>query len=152
MLAFRIPNAPTFTRLHNEMDRLFERFFGNYEPSRAWDPTGLRRFPSVNVWQDDFNLFIETELPGLTEEDIDVTISGDELAIKGERVAFQPSDGMTVHQRERGSGAFNRVVYLPVDVNGDKVEAMFCNGVLTITLAKAEVAKSRRIPVKALSV
>ena len=151
MLARRMADAPPFTRLHDEMDGLFERFFGDFEPVQAWDLFSLRRFPAMNVWQDDDNVFVEAELPGLTDKDIDVTVVGNELAIKGERTGFEPKEGTTVHRRERGTGAFSRIIHLPMDVNGDQVEAAFRNGVLTVTLAKAEVARSRRIPVRALS-
>lgn len=152
MLVRRLADAPPLNRLRDEMDRLFERFFGDYEPFRAWDAFGLRRFPAMNVWQDDDNVYVEAEIPGLTEADLDVTVTGNELTIKGERPILEPTEGTTVHRRERHTGPFSRVVHLPMDVNDDKVEAAFRNGVLTVTLAKAEVARSRHIPVKALGV
>lgn len=148
MLVRRITDAPPVIRLRDEVDRLFERFFGDYEPFRAWDRLGLRRFPAVNVWQNDNDIFVEAELPGLTEKDIDVTVAGNELTIKGERAGLEPARGETLHRRERSSGTFSRVIHLPVDVNDDKVAAAFRNGVLTVTLAKADVARSRHIPVK----
>lgn len=151
MLTRRLTDAPPLRRLRDEVDRLFERFFGDYEPFRAWSSMGPRRFPATNLWQDDENLYVEAELPGLTEADIELTVAGDELTIKGERPGLQPKEGAIVHRRERGAGAFSRVVHLPVEVDDDKVEALFRNGVLTVTLAKAEVAKSRHIPVKAMS-
>ena len=151
MLARRMADVPPFTRLRDEVDRLFEGFFGDYEPFPVWEQVSLRRFPPLNAWEDDDTVFVEAELPGLTEEDIDVTVAGNELTIKGERAGFEPKEGTTVHRRERGTGAFSRIVHLPMDINDDQVEAAFRNGVLTVTLAKAEVARSRRIPVKALS-
>ena len=150
-MLIRTTDAPPLRRIRDEVDRLFERFFGDVEPIRAWDPFSPRRFPALNIWQGDDQVYVEAELPGLTEADIDLTVAGNELTIKGERSGLEPRDGTTVHRRERGAGTFSRVVHLPVEVDDDKVEALFRNGVLTVTLAKAEAAKSRHIPVKALS-
>lgn len=152
MLARRMTDPQSFTRLRNEMDRLFDRLLGDFEPLQAWDLFTLRRFPAVNVWHDDDSVFVEAELPGFTEEDIDVTVVGNELTIKGEQAGLEPKEGTIMHRRERGSGTFSRIVHLPMDVNDDQVDAAFHNGVLTVTLAKAEIARSRRIPVKPLSV
>jgi HSP20 family protein len=135
-------------RLRDEMDRLFEQFFGDYEPFQTWDPFSLRRFPALNLWQTDDNVLVEAELPGLTEKDIDVTVNGSELTIKGERPVLESREGTTVHRHERGTGAFNRVIHLPVDIDEEKVEATCDSGVLTITLPKAPVARARHIPVK----
>ncbi len=149
MFACRLTEPRPIVRLRDEMDRLFERFFGDYEPYRAWDPFNLRRYPAANVWQDEDDIFIEAELPGLTTDDIELTVLGNELTIKGERAALRPKEGATLHRRERGAGTFSRVVHLPANVNEGKVEAAFNNGVLSVTLAKARAAKSRRIPVRA---
>jgi HSP20 family protein len=149
----RQTNDPApLTRLRGEMDRLFQQFFGDYEPFRAWDPFQLRGFPAVNVWQDDDKVFVEAELPGVNENDLDMTVVGNEFTIKGARRGPEPAKGATMHRRERGTGTFSRIVYLPVEVNGSKVEAEFRNGVLTIALPKIETARPRRIPVKAAAV
>jgi len=149
MLTRRMTDGPPLRRLRDEMDRLFERFFGEREPFGALGP---HHFPAVNLWQDDDNVYVEAELPGLTDREIELTVTGDELTIKGERAGFERAEGATVHRHERGTGPFSRVVHLPVEVDDDKVEATFLNGVLTVSLAKADVARSRHIPVKTLGV
>jgi HSP20 family protein len=151
MLTRRTNESPPLMRLRDEMDRLFQRFFGEDEPLGTWNPFDLRRFPAVNVWQDDDHLYVEAELPGLTEKDLELTVVGRELTIKGHRDEVEPKQGTIVHRRERGAGAFSRVVHLPVAVDEGKVEAVFRNGVLTITLAKAGAARSRHIPVRTLA-
>lgn len=138
-------------RLRSEMDRLFERFFGEEEPFGRRDLFALRRFPAVNVWEDDDTVFVEAELPGFVEKDIELTVTGNELVIKGARPALEPPKGTTVLRCERGSGEFSRTIALPVDVDEKKVEAAFRNGILTINLPKAEVARTRKIPIKAIT-
>ena len=151
MLMRRMAEPQSLTRLRDEMDRLFERFFGEFESFGSWGPFGLRQHPAANLWQDDDNLYVEAELAGLAREDIELTVAGNELTIKGARPEWKTPEGVAVHRRERATGSFNRVVHLPLEVDAAKVQAEFCNGVLTITLPKAELARARHIPVKALT-
>jgi HSP20 family protein len=124
------------------MDRLFSDVFGRTESS-----TRGRGFPPVNVWEEGDNLLVEAELPGVKGEDLDISVVGDELTIKGRRTGGE--DGVTYHRRERTAGEFARVLRLPVDVDADGVNAALNEGVLLITLPKSEAAKPRRIQVKA---
>lgn len=105
-----------------------------------------RAFPALNVWEDERQLFVEAELPGLTMEDIEVLVQRDELTIRGQRKANGPADA-AFHRRERGVGEFSRVVQLPYEVDSEKVSATIRDGVLSITLAKAEAALPRKIKV-----
>lgn len=133
--------------LRNEMDRLFDEFSRGTAPNRfagRWAATG---FPSINVWEDERNLHAEAELPGLTMNDLEVFVQGDELTIKGRRDDASP-EGTTWHRRERGVGEFSRVLRLPVAVNAEKVEASLRDGVLAITLPKADSVLPRKIEVK----
>jgi len=130
------------TRLRDEMDRLFGRWTGRRFPLA---PT---TYPLMNLWEDEDNLFVEAELPGMELGDLEIYVHGDQLAVKGERKEPTCENG-TWHRRERGYGKFARVLELPVTVNEDKVEAAFKNGVLTITLPKRAEAKPRRIEVRA---
>jgi HSP20 family protein len=100
----------------------------------------------VNVWQSENEVFAEAEIPGVKAEDLDISVVGSELTIKGTRqpaVEQEPA----FHRRERGAGSFARVIRLPVDVDPEKVQASLRDGVLTLTLPKAEAAKPRRITV-----
>lgn len=134
----------TFDDLRREMNRLFDaRFRGN---GGGFLPRA-RVFPPLNVWEDQDKLFVEAETPGLSMSDVEVEVIGNELTIKGERKPFEGQE-FTYHRRERGTGSFTRTITLPIEVNAEKVEAVLREGVLTITLPKAETAKPRKISVK----
>jgi HSP20 family protein len=142
------------SRLRSEADRMFSDVFADLFGGRplfdlrprCWG----RSFPAVNVWEDDEKLYAEAEVPGLKMEDLEILVKGDELTIEGERKGVE-QEGVAYHRRERGTGSFCSVVQLPVDVDVDRVEANLENGVLTITMPKAESARPRKIEVKALS-
>jgi HSP20 family protein len=131
-------------QLRREMDRLLGGFVGNVG-ERAWPVTGRGR-PAVNVWQTGDALKLELELPGVANDQIELSVVGDELSIKVDRPDAEPQ-GATYHRRERGVGTFARVVPLPVEVDADRVEAELRHGVLTISLPKAESARPRKIQV-----
>jgi len=144
-------NRPSSLPLfRDEIDRLVERFFGDYQPFRLLNTLHLHRFPEMNLWQDDDKVYVEAELPGLSEGDIELTVIGNKLTIKGERPEIQHTEGVGVHRRERGAGFFSRTIEIPVEVDQSKVEAVCRNGVLTITLAKVLITQSRHIPIKAV--
>lgn len=135
---------PVFGDLRREMDRLFEDF------TRPFDGGFLRgaaAFPALNVWEDADKVYAEAEMPGVKLEDVEVTVVGNELSIKGTRRP-QREGNMTLHRQERVTGEFARFLTLPVVVNAEKVEAVMKDGVLTITLPKADQAKRKRIEVK----
>jgi HSP20 family protein len=108
---------------------------------------GRRSFPAINMWENETSLFAEVELPGLTMDDIEVLVMGNELTIRGERREVeQPNSSW--HRQERGVGGFSRAVRLPLEVDADDVSASLRDGVLTITLPKAKAALPRKIVVK----
>ncbi|VTR91629.1 Heat shock protein, HSP20 OS=Rhodopirellula maiorica SM1 GN=RMSM_05792 PE=3 SV=1: HSP20 [Gemmata massiliana] len=132
-------------RLFEHMDRLFGPL-GFDGPSLS---PPAPAYPPLSVWEDADALYVEAEAPGLTAEDIGVSVAdGDRLTISAERPAPPNEDGAWLYQ-ECGYGAFSRTITLPVAVNPDAVEAKYETGVLTVTLRKAEAAKPRRIAVKA---
>lgn len=131
-------------RLQNEMNSLFGRYGGSNGRSFA-----QRSFPALNVWENDDQLFVEAELPGMVMSDLEIYVNGgNQLSIKGER-KLPSSDEGTWHRRERGYGMFTRVIELPHLVDAERVQARFKHGVLTITLPKQEASKPRKIEVKA---
>ena len=134
------------TAFRDEMDRLFEGFFGPVGAAvdRAGAPA--RTFPALNVWEQGDNLYAEAELPGLKNEDVEVSVVGNQLTIQGKR-STAADEGAAFHRRERGEGEFTRVVRLPVEINADKVQAAMRDGVLLVTLPKAEASKPRKIQV-----
>ena len=145
---FRRNGLQTLDRLRNEMDRLFDDCFQPVSVFGQFAAPWERAFPNLNVWEDEQNLFAEAEVPGMSMEDMELTVAGNELTIKGKR-SRDEREGVTLHRRERGVGAFTRTLRLPFDIDADKVAATLEHGVLTITLPKPEAAKPRRIEVKA---
>jgi len=134
-------------QLRGEMDRLFGDFFGR-SGMAAVEGAAPQTFPAVNVWQRDDAIFVEAEIPGLKSEDVEISVVGNELSLKGRRPNL-PEQSAAYHRRERGVGDFNRVLRLPAEIVGDKVEAKLTDGVLLIILPKAEAAKPRKISVTA---
>lgn len=144
--------AHPITRLREEMDQLFDNLLGaEWNPlATAFGPLGglVRGYPPLNIWEDDQNLYAEAELPGLSMGELEVYVVGNELTLKGQRKGVQQT-AETYHRRERGVGAFQRTVPLPMPIDAEKVEAALRDGVLTITMPKAETVKPRKIEVKA---
>ena len=130
--------SPNFTQLRTEVDRLMEDFLGRQG--------GGRNYPAVNLWEGEQELVAEAELPGFKREELDITVVGNELTIKGTRVDTDEA-GVTYHRRERGKGEFARVLKLPVEIAADKVEASFHDGVLRIRLPKAEAVLPKKIQI-----
>jgi HSP20 family protein len=130
-------------QLQSEMNRLFDRW-GDGGRGHAFATS----YPAVNIWDDAESVFVEAELPGLDSKDLEIHVTGgNQLTLKGERKEAIPEKGV-VHRQERGFGTFVRVLTLPFQVNADKVDARFENGVLLIKLPKHEAAKPRKINVK----
>ena len=135
-------------RLRGEVDHLFQRFFGEAEPLGVLGAAAIRHQPAINLRQDDYHLHIESELPGVREEDIEVSLAGEQLTITGHRDPDQTVRGGAIERRERRTGPFRLVIHLPVAVDPGRVEATLASGVLSIRLTKAARARTRRIPVR----
>ena len=88
-----------------------------------------------------------SEIPGVTQEDLEILVVGNELTIKGRRGTAEEEDA-SYHRRERGTGEFSRTVTLPVDIKAEAVDATLKDGVLTLSLPKADEARPRKITVK----
>ncbi len=144
MMIQRMNTMWPFGDLRNEINRLFEQAM---EPTNGESLFGRRAFPPINVWEDAENVYAEAEIPGVGLDDIQINVVGNELSIKGSR-ACECKEDVTFHRRERCIGEFTRFLTLPTPIDADKVEAALKNGVLTITLPKAQAAKPRRIEVK----
>ena len=130
-------------RMRRDMARVFNQVTGR--PSRA-ATAGV--FPPVNVTENKDNYFVRAELPGLKAEELNISVTGKNLAVSGERKIPSEGDNVRYHRREREAGSFSRVIALPRDVETDHVEAGLTDGILTVTIPKAEVAKPKQITVK----
>ena len=136
-----------------ELDQIRNRLEGLYD-SMAESVDSFRRggagvFPLINVSEDNENLYVAAELPGVGVADLDVSVHGDNLTIRGERKIAEIDREINVHRREREAGYFRRIVALPVKVDVEKVSAMVHNGMLEITLPKASEAKPHRVSITA---
>ena len=133
--------------LRDAMDRLFEESFVR---PRGWiAPAEGVASLAVDVHESDDDLTVRASIPGVKPEDIDISITGDTLTIKGETREEKEEKTGNYHLRERRYGAFQRTVSLPTQVNADKASAEFENGVLTLTLPKVEEVKPKSITIKA---
>ena len=149
MIAHQQRNVFPLFDLNREMGRLFGDLLDGRLPFHAHD-SQASPFPAINVWESDADVFVETEVPGLKMDDIEIQLLGDELSIKGRREAAT-NDGVTHHRRERFSGSFERVLTIPVEIEAEKVRAELHDGVLTITLPKAAAARPKKIEVNLVS-
>lgn len=144
-MVFRYRNVRhSMHQLRDEMDRLLTGFFG--ESINRGSCSGSRGQPAVNVWERDDAVMVELEVPGVKSDQVEISVVGGELSLKIER-PDPGQEGVTFHRRERPVGSFARVLRLPTDVDADRVEAELRDGVLTISLPKAESAKPRKIKV-----
>ncbi|HVT25465.1 MAG TPA: Hsp20/alpha crystallin family protein [Rhizomicrobium sp.] len=127
-----------FLSLHRQVNRLFDDFFRDFDMPLSRDGWSAH-WPSVEVSEDDRNVKVVAELPGLDEKDIDVTLRDGILTLQGEKK--RETDGATYS--ERWHGRFSRAIQLGPEVDPDKVQASFAKGVLTVTLEKRPEAQSK---------
>lgn len=135
--------------LQQEVNQLFDRFFSG-SPFEPFDwPGSLGSFrPRVDVSETDSEMTVSVELPGVEEEDIDVSVNDHVLTISGERHEEKEDRDRDWYRREQAYGSFYRAIPLP-GVEADKVSASFKRGVLTVTLPKSEASRRKRISVRA---
>jgi len=135
-----------------EMDRLFENFFR--EPLSLWQwPFGDAGawMPAVDVAENDREVTVRAELPGIEPKDLNVSVSGNQLIISGEKKQSEERTGKDYYHREIRFGSFRRTIPLPEGVDAENVEAEYANGVLTLRLKKSPAAAPRRIEIKTKS-
>jgi HSP20 family protein len=115
----------------------------------GWLAHGLSmRMPSLDLYEEKDDVVVKAELPGMGKEDIEVTVSGDVVTIKGEKKKEQEVKDKDYYRRERSHGSFARSIQLPCDVKGDQIKANFKDGVLEIRCPKSEEAKKKSVSVK----
>ena len=153
-------NPPDALRsLRSEIDRLFDRFAGgsdmpwvrrmlDVKPAFRYESTLSMPSPAVDVIEDDAAYEVTAELPGMSENEIEVMISGDLLTLKGEKHQEKEKN---FYLSERSYGSFRRSFYVPKDVDHDKITADFSQDVLTVTMPKTAkaVGQARKVEVKA---
>jgi HSP20 family protein len=132
------------TSLRREMDRLFDSFFDRESRLPVGNGDWTPRFDLVE--SRDY-VTIKVDLPGMNEKDISVSLSGDNLVIKGERKTEKEEKEKQYHRIERSFGAFQRIIPLPATVEADKIKAEYNKGVLEVQLPKKPESKPKEIPI-----
>jgi len=131
--------------LREAMDRLFDDAF-----TRPINNTsGFSSIPAIDLFQTEDDVVVKASLPGLKSEDVHISVTNGVLSLSGEFKQEEETKESTYHIREHRQGSFERSLQLPVDVETDKAKADFKDGILTITLPKAEAVKPRTISIKA---
>lgn len=131
--------------LRREMDRLWENFFGERPLTRMWQREWA---PSLDVSETRDNFVVKAEVPGIDAKDIDISLTGDVLTIKGEKRQEKEEKEEDYHLVERSYGSFSRSVRLPAEVESNKIKASYKNGILNITLPKSEKVKAKEVKIK----
>ncbi|NOY45099.1 MAG: Hsp20/alpha crystallin family protein [Deltaproteobacteria bacterium] len=136
-------------RLRQEMDRIFEGVL----PSRGWalefmPGVSARRYPRVNVAEQDDQFIVEALAPGVDPETLDVTVKDNLVTLSGEKKAPEGVKPDAFHRNERSAGRFVRTVELPAEVDAGNVKAVYADGILQVVLPKAEEARPRKIAIE----
>jgi HSP20 family protein len=120
----------------------------NREVARLLNLPEPGAFPPVNVYENDEEMVVEALLPGVGTSELDVTVTGDSLTIKGSKP--EPPDAAEDRflRRERGGGSFSRTIRLPEHPDGDRVKAVYRNGIVTVRLPKSQPSRPRRVSVE----
>jgi len=124
-------------RMQSEVNRLFTGF-----------TPAARDFPPVNIWLGDNSVVVTGELPGVTRDDVTISLQEDVLTLEGARQPKQ-QEGANWQRRERAYGSFSRAIQLPFRVDPDKVQARFNNGILEIELERLEADRPKKIEIRA---
>ena len=136
-----------------ELDRMRRHMEGMYDALSQGVETvrhgGAGVYPLLNLSEDTDNLYLTAELPGIAPSDLELSVQGDSITLRGERKIPEADKSVNYHRREREAGIFRRVVSLPVRVDQDASKAGFKDGVLQVTLPKAAEAKARQINIQA---
>ena len=144
-LTTRKPMRNLFS-LHNEMGRVFGDLFGSHEGGADVEETSW--MPTVDISEAENSFEIRAELPGVSENDVNVSVTDNVLNIKGEKRQEEETEGKNYHRVERRYGSFQRSFTLPRHVETSDIKAGFKDGVLTLTIPKAEAVKPTEIPIK----
>lgn len=138
------------SNVFSEMDEMVRKMWYGFPFHNLQDGSDLTWSPRLDVSETDKAIEVVADLPGMDKKDINVSLDGDLLTIKGEKKEEKETKDKHYHTIERRSGSFYRALRLPVAVENDKIEAVFKDGVLTLTIPKAKeaVKKATQIEVK----
>jgi HSP20 family protein len=144
LIPYKTRERNGLSRLHNGMDELFDGFFRGLDR-----PLGVfRAWPAIDVAEEENSISVRAELPGCKAEDIDISVHGDTLTISGEKKRTDEKKEKGYYQVESRYGSFRRELTLPTDVDPEKIEAEYKDGVLSVMLPKAAKARAVKVKVK----
>jgi len=129
-------------RMRREMDHLLNGYRSLFTRE-----SNAGVFPLINVTEDKDHYYVRAELPGIKSDEIDISVTQGTLTISGERKIPAENESAKYHRREREAGKFNRAINLPGQIDTQKVEVKNIDGILTVTLPKAEALKPRKISI-----
>ena len=132
-----------FEKMRQDFDTLTRGMFAGRQ--QGMDRANV--YPALVISEDEHNVYIEAEIAGVNPENIEISIEGEMLALKGERKPAEAEEKVSFHRREIEYGKFSRAVSLPTRIKADKTQARIADGILHITLPKAEEAKPKKINV-----
>jgi HSP20 family protein len=135
--------------LRSRLDDLWQEAMGTSLAERLPEVFTRGVFPPLNVAETDKSVVVSLEAPGMTEEDIDIEVMGNQITISGEKKLESKTDGKELRRIERQYGKFSRTVTLPSAVRADGIEAVYSKGVLTVTIPKAQETPTKKIKVRA---
>jgi HSP20 family protein len=141
LVPYRKPKN-SLARLHSEMDDLFNAFFGD------WPVYEHKVWPSVDIANEENAVVVRAELPGCKPEDIDISVHGNTMSISGEKKHSEEKKEKGYYYSESSWGSFIREITLPSEVDTSRIDASCKDGVLTVTMPKAEKEKAVKVKVK----
>jgi len=142
LMPFNRRNESTLARLHRDMDGLFSAFFA------GWPVYEHKLWPAIDVSEDEDAIVVKAEVPGCKADDINISVHGNTMTVSGEKKREEEKKEKGRYHLERSYGSFRRDLNLPADVDHAKVDAVCKDGVLSITLPKAEREKAIKVKVK----
>jgi HSP20 family protein len=151
MALIRFEERPFFRNPWLEFERMrrdIESLMRGFEYGATGAPGAAAVFPAMNLTEDNEQVYINAEVPGVAASDLDISVEGNTLILKGERKAEAAGEKASFHRREIERGKFSRAITLPTKVDASKVEAKTVDGILHITLAKSEEVKPKQIKVE----
>ncbi|MBA3965958.1 MAG: Hsp20/alpha crystallin family protein [Nitrospirales bacterium] len=151
MIIRRLENEP-FEALRGEISEFdqIQRYLGRLFSDRSQasgreTPAGV--YPLLNVSHDSENIYVRSEIPGMTLDQLDVSVTGRSLTVTGERAIPDEDSNVRYHRKEREAGKIRRQLTLPTDVDHERVQAKYQHGILKVVLPKSEKAKPKKIAI-----
>lgn len=150
LIPWRKKDRNDISRYKNEMDAMFDQFISRFSFLPFEPVEDKQLFPSTDVIEGKKNIIVNVEMPGMNQKDIDITLSGRLLTIKGEKKREEKEEGDNYHRIETFYGSYHRSIELPAEVDASSVEATYKKGVLKVALRKTKASDTKTIQIKSV--